>query len=271
MLALPLPRLFSIPWQTLLVACAMYVMLDTRFDAWLGLPVMCSLCATGLVASRWASGRLQSWMWFALGFALAVKVRSLIYLYGDWFAIQYPITLDDWLPGPNPNQWAQTLYRGQDWLFIAAFFVYASYFIVPWLFAAVTSWRRPAAFRRFAIANAIMLVVGLVVFYLLPTAPPWMASDLGYLPDVKELIKDSMGTSVPYQEGMRIAGGNPVAAMPSFHMGTIFLIFLASEKKAVPVFYVAAMAFTLVFLGHHYVCDEIAGALLAFGAWRVAK
>lgn len=67
---------------------------------------------------------------------------------------------------------------------------------------------------------------------------------------------------------------NPVATIPSIHLGvTALLAPLAASRKwrAIAAVYTAAMAFSLVYLGEHYVLDAVAGALAAGIAWVVAR
>ncbi len=54
--------------------------------------------------------------------------------------------------------------------------VHLSYFIVPFAVAAVLLWRDAARFRRYAIATALVFVIGVVGAALLPTERPSMAA-----------------------------------------------------------------------------------------------
>ena len=71
-----------------------------------------------------------------------------------------------------------------------------------------------------------------------------------------------------------MAGGNPFAAMPSLHSALTVLIVLAlwrwRKLRAPAVLYLAAMGFTLVYCGEHYVIDLLVGAAVAVAAWLVS-
>jgi membrane-associated phospholipid phosphatase len=74
-------------------------------------------------------------------------------------------------------------------------------------------------------------------------------------------------------EGDHEIGANPFAAMPSDHFASAAMTaILLSEQSAVlgalGWTYALAMAFALVYLGEHYVTDELAGLLLALAVNR---
>ena len=71
------------------------------------------------------------------------------------------------------------------------------------------------------------------------------------------------------------ASANDVAAMPSVHMAitVVAALGLARFGRAGAVAgwtYAALMLFSIVYLGEHWVIDEIAGLIVALIAWRVA-
>jgi membrane-associated phospholipid phosphatase len=111
----------------------------------------------------------------------------------------------------------------------------------------------------------------LVVYIAYPMAPPWMASEQGWLPaDVVRITGRGwhdigLGRMDVVLQGV----GNPVAAMPSLHAGITFLIAiygiqrLRSPWRWLLVLYPLAMSTALVYYAEHYVVDVLAGALLA--------
>jgi membrane-associated phospholipid phosphatase len=73
-----------------------------------------------------------------------------------------------------------------------------------------------------------------------------------------------------------MAGPNPVASVPSIHMALTFLVLLAVRDIAPRltwplVGYNLAMAFSLVYLGEHYVFDLLVGVLVATVAHYVIR
>ena len=61
--------------------------------------------------------------------------------------------------------------------------------------------------------------VGLIVAFLVPTAPPWLAGSEGRIEPVYRIIRDVMMGMTPenYSAAYRGVGENAVAAMPSLH------------------------------------------------------
>ncbi len=157
---------------------------------------------------------------------------------------------------------------------VAAFAVYASFFVAP-IILFLAAWRAEQTVARvFTRAVAIASVVSLLVMAVLPTAPPWMASDLGVIAPVERIAVRVAGASVHSAAGAAI-GVNEVAAMPSMHMGTTVLIALAILSLAPQArrwawLYPAAMGCALVYLGEHYLVDVIAGLAVGLVAWRLA-
>ncbi len=73
-----------------------------------------------------------------------------------------------------------------------------------------------------------------------------------------------------------LAEPNPTAAMPSIHMALTFLVLLLAREFAPRwtwplVAYNILMAFSLVYLGEHYVTDVMAGVIVAAIAAMVAR
>ena len=114
---------------------------------------------------------------------------------------------------------------------------------------------------------------GCVVYWVLPTAPPWWAAEQGELPPVRRIMAEA---------GERFWGrlwdplyhslqGNPFAAMPSLHFGTSamaarLLSQIGPGHGAVGWAYALTLGFGLVYLGEHYVVDLVAGARAVGGA-----
>ena len=111
----------------------------------------------------------------------------------------------------------------------------------------------------------------LAVYIVYPMAPPWMASELGYIDAYLPRITSrgwadlGLGRFDLVLQGV----GNPVAAMPSLHAGIAFLVAmygiwrLRSPLRWLLVLYPLAMSFALVYFAEHYVVDILAGVVLA--------
>ncbi len=149
--------------------------------------------------------------------------------------------------------------------------VHWSFFIAPHAMAiAIFIWRRDL-FSRYVALVVGTLYLGLALFFLVPTTPPWLAAQHGALPGAFRVM-DFVGGKVngdTYREFYASLGEpNSVAAMPSIHMAVTFAMYLWSrthaKRFAWPLLaYSAIMALALVYLAEHYVLDLIVGATCA--------
>ncbi len=207
--------------------------------------------------------------------------------------IRYPIVADRALgAGELPNVRLQrALSRpdgvtGLDRVLSAVHWVW---FFEPHLALLFVQARHIDRFPRAARQMAAAYDLGCLLYFAIPTAPPWWASENGYLdrgvdrpvaevvdagrppgaPVVRRLMVDvGEGVWGPAWERLYdAAGGNPWAAMPSLHFATsVLAALLLAEIGPIPgalgVGYAATLGFSLVYLGEHYVTDLVAGAAL---------
>ena len=145
-----------------------------------------------------------------------------------------------------------------------------SWFLVPHGSVAYVLLRRPEKFERVAGMMAATFDAGVVVYWLVPTAPPWWAGENGYLEPVRRIMVEA-GTEFWGELWQRLydsLGRNPFAAMPSLHFGTSVMAAhvlgeVGRTEEVLGWTYAAGLGFALVYLGEHYVTDLIAGAALA--------
>ncbi|MFN8159556.1 MAG: phosphatase PAP2 family protein [Solirubrobacterales bacterium] len=150
------------------------------------------------------------------------------------------------------------------------------WFIEPYLALIVILVRHNERFPRAARQMAAAFDIGCAAYFLVPTAPPWWASEQGVTSDPVRRIMVGVGEETwgPAWESMYGAlGGNPWAAMPSLHFGTALLAALllteaGPKEGALGWGYAGALGFALVYLGEHYVTDLLAGALLVAAVRR---
>lgn len=115
-----------------------------------------------------------------------------------------------------------------------------------------------------------MNFVAVIVFALLPTAPPRMIFTSGVV-DINFLH----GVRTTILENGLLA--NPFAAMPSLHFGYalfigIMLYALARGRwtRYLGFFYATVVLVAIVATGNHFIIDAVAGALVALAAWAFA-
>ncbi len=164
--------------------------------------------------------------------------------------------------------------RLQDWFYtggLSAFdwsllWVHTAWFFVPaiiTLYVVVFRWE---LFGQLATVRLGVLYVGLIGFFLFPTEPPWLATDV----DVVRLLDIKAGEVLSVDT-------NPLAALPSLHVAlpaaiAMWLWQVHMNRWAVVITVFAALtAFEVVYLGEHYVVDVVAGLMLAFAVVRVSR
>ncbi len=221
------------------------------------------------------------WPAYVVSILLFNALRGLADNTGVAVHVAYVVHLERALfGGIVPSVWLQRHLHSSDHVGAVDYFaagVYVSYFFLPQI-TAIGLWIRRREFgRQLLAAIVIAAYLGVVPFFLVPTAPPWIASTTGQIPPIHRILlivfgQDATGT---FQEGYRTLATNEVASMPSLHMALTVLAAIALWRAnrrigLVGVTYAAAMAFTLVYLGEHYVVDEIAGTALAVAAWFAA-
>jgi membrane-associated phospholipid phosphatase len=145
------------------------------------------------------------------------------------------------------------------------------WFFEPYLALALILMRHNPRFPRAARQMAAVFDVGCAVYFALPTAPPWWASENGLTEgeEVRRIMvevgEETWGSAWPKMYDA--LGGNPWAAMPSLHFATSLTAALALSEAgkvegALGWSYAGTLGFALVYLGEHYVTDLVAGALL---------
>ena len=150
------------------------------------------------------------------------------------------------------------------------------WFFEPYLALAWILWRHPERFPRAARQMAAVFDFGCIAYFVIPTSPPWWASEQGLTGELVERImigvgEDTWGSAWPKMYDA--LGGNPWAAMPSLHFATSAIAAI-QLSEAGPVegaagwAYSLTLGFALVYLGEHYVTDLLAGAGLVAAVRR---
>lgn len=145
---------------------------------------------------------------------------------------------------------------------------YLSHFVTPVAVAAILWQRRRELYAPFMSGLMVLTYAGFVTYILIPAAPPWLASQWGYLETRTPVLLWST-----FPTAMQVVSPNHVAAMPSLHAAyptfiAIFCIYAWGKKARWTLVIPLAVCFATVWLGHHYVVDLIAGAFYgAAAAW----
>lgn len=204
---------------------------------------------------------------------LARTANTNVAQFERWlFGGQLPtIVLQERFFDPNHLRWQDYFLTGIHW----------SYFLVPHA-VAIRLWQAdPALFRRYLSATTLLLTIGLGLYFLIPSNPPWLAPDPVNSPAAVQVtrIMEPVGVALGgglYAASYRVIGeSNPIAAMPSIHMAITWLLPLVAAMRGrrwrlLATIYGGCMGLALVYLGEHYVVDVVAGIIIAFYSWFAA-
>jgi membrane-associated phospholipid phosphatase len=211
--------------------------------------------------------------------------------------VRYPIAIDRILgAGELPNVRLQRSFSrpGQvTRLDRVLAIIHWAWFIEPHAALVWILMRDDARFPRAARQMAAAFDIGCVIYYSVPTAPPWWAAENGYVAEQEGAESEAIVAAAATPHRLRRVmvevgegtwgrawpalysslGGNPWAAMPSLHFATSLLAaILLSESGTIPGVagwtYVTTLAFALVYLGEHYVVDLLVGAGVVAAARR---
>jgi membrane-associated phospholipid phosphatase len=275
------------PLATIQVALLLVMTASLATRIWVDhLWISAGLVAVTVVA--WAPEltrrRARRW-WFV--YVTGIFVYTVLRSFADETAIpvrtDYVIKADQAVfSGTDPVLWLQHE-AFQPWRIdfvdMAAVAVHWSFFIAPHAAAiAIFIWRREL-FPRYTAAMVGTMYVALVLFFLVPTSPPWLAGRTGDLPGALRVM-DFVGGRVDGEAYRNVYSSlgepNSVAAMPSLHMGITFLLFLWAfdhVRRLAPILlvYSLVMGLSLMYLAEHYLLDLLVGAICAVLCYQAAK
>ncbi len=152
---------------------------------------------------------------------------------------------------------------------------YLCWIPVPLGFATYLFFKNRRQFLLFAISFVVINLVGFVVYYTYPAAPPWYIQNNGFvfrpqtMGNTAGLAKFDTYFHVSIFQSIYTKGSNVFAAMPSLHSSYPILVLYYGIKnrlgKANIFFAIVMMGiwFSAVYLSHHYVVDVLAGILCA--------
>lgn len=231
------------------------------------------LILVALIAGRGWSFVID-WLPFLVLILMYESFRGIADDLGARVHIAELVDAERWLTGSIPTIDLQARFFDPqnivwyDWLAVG---LHAAHFAVPVACGFVLWLHSRSLYWRYAVSILFMFYAGFLTYYLYPSAPPWMAADMGLIPPVDRVLGHALaqlsngsGLSLTYHT----FSPNPVAAMPSLHaaLPTLVAMVVIAVKgwKATPVLlYPIVGGIAWVYLGEHYVIDVVTGVLYA--------
>ncbi len=180
-----------------------------------------------------------------------------------------------------PCEWFIT--RTSDVLSIIAGASYLMWMPAPMSYALYLLVKKPDAVIDFTYGFLLTNLIGFVIYYSYPAAPPWYYINFGggtdfTIPGSEGLLSEfDRLVGVPIFNGIYAKNANVFAAIPSLHSSYPVIGFLSAfryrQKYWMYFFGILALGtwFAAVYSQHHYIIDVILGVLCAVIAFGVIK
>ena len=134
--------------------------------------------AIGCIGRRRVATVIIEWLPFLLVLWLYDLSRGVAGWLGMPTHWELPVRADEFVFGTTPTIWLQSHLKQPEpplWEVVTSV-VYLSYFVLPYALAAYLWVTNRHVWRRFAVAFVALYFTGLVVYILVPAAPPWAAA-----------------------------------------------------------------------------------------------
>lgn len=196
-----------------------------------------------------------------------VHIESLYNLEKGLFGIQYNGIL------LTPNEYLS--HYTNSFLDVLTGVFYLHWIPLPLAFATYLFVRKREQFFHFALTFLVVNLVGFVVYYTYPAAPPWYISEHGFVFNAHTpgsaagLARFDDFFNVSIFRSLYEKSSNVFAAMPSLHSSYPLIVLYYGIKNKLgyvnTVFAIITVGiwFSAVYTGHHYVLDVLAGITCA--------
>lgn len=185
--------------------------------------------------------------------------------------IYFVYNLEEKIFGVLPTILLQRVFPQQHWIVQLSVFFYSVFFYYSFLVAFLVWLKDEAKFKKYFLQFAFLTYISLLMFFLIPTAPPWFVASETGLSLSRYLTERSVLGNFAYVNIYHyFVYGNQVAALPSLHVAwpffsTLFLVRNYNKWPLYLLFIVPLMiGFSIVLTGEHYIIDVLAGFLFAF-------
>lgn len=165
---------------------------------------------------------------------------------------------------------------------------YLCWMPVPLAFAGFLFFKERSAFLQFSLSFFLVNLIGFVIYYVYPAAPPWYVQQHGF-----QFIAATHGNTAGLERfdsffnttvfrSLYTKGSNVFAAMPSLHASYPVIVlyygykFKLGKINILFALLVAGIWFSAIYNSHHYVIDILAGitcaiAGIALFQWGMKK
>lgn len=174
----------------------------------------------------------------------------------------------------TPNEY--WLLHHNSFLDVLTGFFYLMWVPVPLAFAAFLFFvKERRNFLNFLLTFVWVNLLGFVVYYLYPAAPPWYVQEHGFnfianTPgNTAGLVRFDNFFGIELFKSIYSKGSNVFAAMPSLHSAYPLIVVYYGTKgkfRKANIFFITVMIgiwFAAVYTSHHYVADVLAGVTTA--------
>ncbi len=173
----------------------------------------------------------------------------------------------------TPNEY--WLRHHQPWLDVLCGVFYLCWVPIPLAFAGYLFFKARRLFFAFALTFLLVNILGFIVYYLHPAAPPWYVQQHGLvfqpltMGSTAGLARFDSFFGISLFKGIYAKNANVFAAMPSLHSAyPVVVLFYALKHRAgvfnlVFLLIMLGIWFAAVYTSHHYVLDVLAGITIA--------
>ncbi|WP_460962935.1 phosphatase PAP2 family protein [Spirosoma litoris] len=197
----------------------------------------------------------------------SVHIESLYLLEKKLFGIPYDSSI------LTPNEY--WLAHRTTLLNVLTGIFYLTWVPIPLAFATYLFFKNRPAFFPFALTFVLVNLLGFVIYYLYPAAPPWYVQVHGFVFEPNTLGNTAGLANFDQYFGVSIFSGiyakssNVFAAMPSLHSSYPVIVLyygLKNRLGLINLFFAVVMVgiwFSAIYTSHHYTLDVLAGVTCA--------
>lgn len=173
----------------------------------------------------------------------------------------------------TPNEFLKV--HANSFLDVLSGIFYLTWVPVPLIFAVFLFFTKRREFFYFSLTFLLVNIIGFVIYYLHPAAPPWYIQNYGY--HFNALTPGNTGGLSRFDSFFGVSifksiyskSSNVFAAMPSLHSSYPVIVLyygLRNRMRYVNLLFALIMVgiwFSAVYSSHHYVIDVLAGIACA--------